>query len=242
MISAYLAAFGQLGDPRIRGVIWRVALWTAITFGLLAWGLIEAVSSYDPTATFDFIPFAWLASGLAWIVNTLVAMIGGFIFLVVLWLLFAAIVQFYTSFYLERVVAAIEARHYPGLPAPRAAGIAETVMATVRFFVAMVLINLVAIPIYLIPMVGVAVFFAINGYLLGREYFEMVALRRVSARAMRALRRRHRGRLMTAGLIATFILWLPVVNLVAPILAAAATVHLYHAMGAGAGTTAEKPA
>ena len=74
------------------------------------------------------------------------------------------------------------------------------------------------------------VFYLLNGYLLGREYFEMVAIRRCDAAAMRATRRAHSGPLMGAGLITTLLLSLPLVNLIAPIVAAAAMVHFYAPM------------
>jgi len=234
---AYGAAFGQLGDARVRGVIARVVLLTLVTFGAMAWGLWLAVSQIDPSTAFDTIPIAWLQSMLEWLLGRLIWVLGGFVFLVVLWLLFAATAQFYASFYLERVAAAVEARHYPGLAPPRTAPVWETVTGTVRFFLAMVAINLVAIPFYLIPGIGPIAFFLVNGYLLGREYFELMAERRLVAAEMRRARRLHRGPILVAGLIATGLFTLPVVNLLAPIVAAAAMVHIVQGLTRTAATT-----
>jgi uncharacterized protein involved in cysteine biosynthesis len=73
------------------------------------------------------------------------------------------------------------------------------------------------------------VFYAVNGYLLGREYFELVALRRVDATEAEAMRSRFRGRMFLAGLVTAFLLTVPFVNLVAPIIGTAAMVHLFEA-------------
>ena len=238
MLNGYLAALRQLPDPPILAVIWRVALWTALIFGALAWGLIVAVLSFDPTFSFAWVPFEWLRDAVIWMAEFVFWLLGGFIFFVVLWLLFAAIVQFVAGYYLERVIAAVEARHFPDLPPARPPTLRATLGAMLRLFASMLLFNLVALPIYLIPTVGVVVFYVLNGYLLGREYFEMVAIRRCDAAAMRAMRRANSGPLMGAGLITTLLLSLPLVNLIAPIVAAAAMVHFYGPQAREAGVAA----
>ncbi len=230
MIPAFSAAFGQLGDPPIRAVIWRVALWTALIFAALGWGLWTLISGFDPSSSLGFIPFDWLRDPLVAALGFIVAVIGGFVVFALFWLLFASVVQFVSGFYLERVVAAVEARHFPDLPPARSPGVGETLIATARFFGLLVALNLLALPFYLIPTIGLAVFYLLNGYLLGRENFELVAMRRLDTRAMGRLRRRHRGRLLVAGLIVTVLMSLPLVNLVAPIVAAAAMVHLFMSM------------
>ena len=74
------------------------------------------------------------------------------------------------------------------------------------------------------------VFYGLNAYLLGREYFEMLALRRLDPRSAQRLRHAHRLRCLIAGLVIAGLLTLPVVNLVAPLLAAAFMVHLMTAI------------
>ena len=241
MLNGYLAALRQLTDPPIRAVIWRVALWTTLIFSALAWGLILAVLGIDPALSFAWVPYEWLRDAVIWVAEFVFWLLGGFVFLVILWLLFAAIVQFIAGFYLERVIAAVEARHFPDLPPATPPTLEATLGAMLRLFASMLLFNLVALPIYLIPTVGLVVFYVLNGYLLGREYFEMVAIRRCDAASMRATRRAHRGPLMGAGLVTTLLLSLPLVNLVAPIVTAAAMVHYYGPLarqGAGANTIA----
>ena len=226
MVSAFFAALRQLRDPPIKRVIWSVALWTAAAFGMLGWALWAAIAGVDFVSGLGFIPFDWVRDALV----ALAVLIGGLVFLALFWLLFVAIVHLVSSFYIERVTAAVEARHYPHLGAARPLKPFATLAVTVRFIGALLLLNLLALPIYLIPAVGVVAFYLVNGYLLGREYFELVATRRLDGGAIRALRRDHPGRLLAAGLIITLLFSLPLINLVAPIVAAAAMVHVYHAM------------
>ena len=69
------------------------------------------------------------------------------------------------------------------------------------------------------------VFFGLNGYLLGREYFELAALRRMDAHAVRSLRRRFGWRMFASGVLITLLLSLPVVNWLMPMVAIAFMVH-----------------
>jgi uncharacterized protein involved in cysteine biosynthesis len=79
------------------------------------------------------------------------------------------------------------------------------------------------------------VFYGVNGYLLGREYYELVALRRLPAVPLRGRWRAERPRLVLAGAIIAFLLTVPVLNLVAPIIATAFMVHLFHGRTPGRG-------
>jgi CysZ protein len=95
-----------------------------------------------------------------------------------------------------------------------------------QFTAVMVLLNLLVLPLYLVPVVNVVAFYGINGYLLSREYFDLVALRRLDARAAQRLRQAQRGRLFVAGLLIAGLLTIPLVNLLAPLIAAAFMVHV----------------
>ena len=62
------------------------------------------------------------------------------------------------------------------------------------------------------------VFCLVNGYLLGREYFDMVALRHMSREAARKLREANKGYVWRPGALVAFLFTLPFVNIVAPVL------------------------
>jgi CysZ protein len=213
IVSAYAKALGQLSDPRARSVVWLGIALAAAVFVLLWLGvgwLIRDTTLFDDT---------WL--------DTVVDVLGGFAILIITWFLFPPVVSACSSLFLERVAEAVERRHYPGLPPPRDVAILETVWMTVRLLVVMVTLNLVVLLFLLVPPVFPFVYYGMNGYLLGREYFEVVAARRLDPRAVRAHRHRNRGDLFLAGLVIALLLTVPVVNLLAPVIGTAAMVHLF---------------
>ena len=215
MLSAYLAAAAQLFDPNVRASLWRAlfvalaamaALWTGAGFAL-----------------------PWLAlSGIPWL-DTLAQILGLAGVFVAGWILFPGLVSAGVAFFLDDVADAVERRHYPGLPPARAQGAGEMAGIAARFLALVVLVNLILVPFLFVPPVFPFVFYPANGYLLGREYFELVAARRANPELARALSRRNRLSLWAAGTVAALMLTVPLLNLVAPVIATAAMVHLFHA-------------
>jgi uncharacterized protein involved in cysteine biosynthesis len=74
------------------------------------------------------------------------------------------------------------------------------------------------------------VFVGLNGYLLGHEYFEVIALRRLDPIEARAMRRRFTGTLLVGGMAIAGLFAVPVVNFVAPVLATAFMLHLFEGL------------
>ncbi|MDR6293759.1 MULTISPECIES: EI24 domain-containing protein [Inquilinus] len=216
MPNALRLAFHQMtDDPKIRRVLWvsfaaTIALLLTLP-ALTGWGL-----SWVQIANWPW-------------VDTILDVLGGVAVLALGILLFPAIVGLVASLFLDDVAEAVEARHYPSLPPPRRQRIGEMIWGSVRFFVVLVAANLVAVGIVLIvPGVNLLVFWLVNGYLLGREYFELVAMRRLEPAAARALWRAAQGRFIVAGLVLAAILMVPVVNLLVPVLGAAFMTHVVH--------------
>jgi len=213
VLDAYLKAIGQLSDPAVRRVAWW-SIGVAAAVFIALWTVIGAV-----LANTAFFEYAWLE----WAVDAL----GGVATLVLTWLLFPGIVSAVIGVLLERVATAVEARHYPHLtPASGASALSGTISA-LRFLAVVVVVNLGLVVFLFVPPVFPFVFYGANGYLLSREYFELVALRRTNRDTARALRRAHRGALFATGVIAVFALTVPLVNLLAPVVVTAAMVHLF---------------
>src|SRR3546814_20388640 len=95
-------------------------------------------------------------------------------------------------------------------------------------------LNLLARPLYdlllFLPPLNIVLFYLLSGYLVSREYYELVALRRTTPGAARQLRRAHGGRRMAAGSLTVFVMSIPPVNLLTPVLPTAFTVHVFHAL------------
>ena len=220
MFSALAKSLGQFDDPSVRRVIWKSLAGALLSFAILAvlfWYLGD-----------------WMASGLAHWVDWAAHAGTILLTLVLVWFLFPVAVTAVASFFLDEVAEAVEARYYPGRPAPRSQSLAAQLLGTLRFAAVALSLNLVLVPIYLIllvfPPLYLVVFYAVNGYLLGREYFELVAYRRLDERTADAMRRTYRGRLTLAGVVIAVMLTIPVFNLVAPIAATAFALHLFEAM------------
>jgi CysZ protein len=75
---------------------------------------------------------------------------------------------------------------------------------------------------------------AINGYILGREYFTLVAARRLGRAGAAALRSRHATQVWIAGALMAAPLAFPLVNLLVPVLGAATFTHMVQRLQAQA--------
>lgn len=217
MFRALLLAIGQLSDPGSRRVVWIGVLSAAAAFALLATGVWWAL-------------FHTVLTGYAW-VDWVLDLLGGLAVLVLAWLLFPATVGTVSSFFLDEVVEAVERRHYPQLPPARQTGIGEELLTALRFLLVVLLVNLAALPLYfMLPGLNLLIFYTANGYLLGREYFEMVAMRRLGRKEAAYLRRAKPLKPFSAGVVIAFLSTIPIVNLLVPVIASAFMVHVYHSM------------
>ncbi|MBO0739777.1 MAG: EI24 domain-containing protein, partial [Alphaproteobacteria bacterium] len=173
MVLAFLRAVGVLGAAPMRRVVALSFALAVMSFAVL-WFAVAALL-YN-TALFEWRPINWL-----------VDLLGGLAVMALSWLLFPAVVTLIMGFYLEQVAAAVEAFDYPGLGPPRYQPLREVVAVTLRLSLLALLLNLLALPVYLlVPGINLFLFLALNGYLFGRGYFEVVALRRLDAGEARA--------------------------------------------------------
>jgi uncharacterized protein involved in cysteine biosynthesis len=213
MFNAFSKAISQLNDPRTRKMLW-LSIGAALTVFAVLWLVIF----YLLTST-SFFAIGWLE----WAVDLL----GGLATLVMTWFLFPGVITAVIGFFLDDIAAAVEARHYPELPPAEGLGVSAALLTTFRFLGVMIVLNLALLVFLFFPPLFPFVFYAVNGYLLSREYFELVASRRAGADEIRQLRKAHRGRLFVAGVIVAVALTIPGVNLLAPVVATAAMVHLF---------------
>jgi len=163
--------------------------------------------------------------------------LGSFAVLGLAWLLFPAVSTTILSFYLDGVLDRLERQHYPALGPALRVPISAVLRSGLRLLILTIALNLLALPIYLaIPAINLVLFYLLNGYLLSREYFDLVALRRLDGVAARTLWRERRGRWLVAGMAIAALLSLPIANLAAPLVAAALMLHLVtEAAGLAAG-------
>ena len=219
MIRAFTKAIAQLSDPPIRAVVWKSIAGTILIFVVLfiavGWGL----------ANTSFFEIGWI--------DTTLDLFGGLATVFLALILFPGIVSSMVSVFLEDIAEAVEARHYQSLGPARTLGLGPLLATTARLIGLTLVLNLLALPFYLIPGVNLVVFYGLNGYLLGREYFEIVALRRLDVEPAKVMRRQNRAQVWLTGAATTFLLSIPVVNMIAPVLGTAAMVHLFTLINSG---------
>jgi uncharacterized protein involved in cysteine biosynthesis len=233
IFSSFAKALGQIGDRRFRRVlILGVVLTIALLVGVYAAFLAFLQWAVGPEATLPLIgEVTWLADLLSW--SSLLVMMILSIFLMV------PVASAITSMFLDEVAQAVEDRHYPHLPAATRVGLGEAMRDSINFLGVLIGANTLALLVYAFLLVTVVggiftpvVFWLLNGYLLGREYFQLVAMRRVGREGAKTLRKRHSKTIWAAGTLMAIPLSLPLISLVIPILGAATFTHLYHALSA----------
>ncbi|TPK89871.1 sulfate transporter family protein [Mesorhizobium sp. B2-4-12] len=147
-------------------------------------------------------------------------------------LLVAPVTAVIAGLFLDDVAEVVERTDYPRDPVGRAMPALRSLVLAIKFFGVVIVGNIVALMLLLVPGINIAAFFVVNGYLLGREFFEFAAMRFRPEEEARALRGRYAGTVFVAGLIISACLAVPLLNLVTPLFAAAMMVHLHKAISA----------
>jgi len=216
LLTTLHLAFEDAFRPKQRRAI-ALSLVLALAALLLLW--------LGATALLDHLAFF----GIAWL-DTPIAILGSVAALVLSYLLFPAMTALMLGFFLDGVIAEVERRRYPALAPPRRTAMASILVSALRLFLLAVILNVAALPFYIAPGINLFIYYGLNGYLVGREYFELVALRRLDGRAARAMWRRHRGRFVLAGIVIAVLLSVPLFNLMAPLVAAAFMLHVFEGL------------
>ena len=219
----FFRALGQLGDTRFRKVLLKGL---GLTVGLLiaiTWGMTTLVGFLVPDVmSLPFVGEISFVGGLAMGIAALVMIILSAVLMV-------PVAAAFTGLFLDEVADAVEARHYPHLAPNAEQPLTEAIRESLGFFGVIVGVNLVALILFFFvgPLAPI-LFWVVNGYLLGREYFVMAAMRRMARKEANALRSRNNIQIWIAGIFMAIPLSIPIVNLLVPILGAATFTHMFH--------------
>lgn len=224
IIEAAGAALSRLFSSEFRAVFLKsLALTLLLLVG--AWfGLKEL---------FDWLALPWIdallpgfPSWAGWL--TLVAAVFAGIGLAVgLALLVSPVTALVAGIFLDDIAEVVERTDYPQDPPGRALPALAAFVLSLKFLGVVILGNLFALVLLLVPGINIAAFFLVNGYLLGREFFEFAAMRFRTEAEAKAMRRRNALTVFLAGLLIAGFLALPLINLLTPLFAAAMMVHLH---------------
>ncbi|MFD0911617.1 EI24 domain-containing protein [Ruegeria arenilitoris] len=225
ILNAFFAALGQLGDARFRSVLLRgvglTIVLLVVACVLAIWG-INALSGQEIS-----LPFV---GDVPWL-NDVLNYSGIFLVLILPVFLMVPVASAITSMFLDEVAQAVEDRHYPNLPPVPSVPIWDALLDSLGFLGVLIVANVMALVLYaLFTPLAPFIFWGMNGFLLGREYFTLAAMRRIGRDGARALRARHAGTIWVAGTLMAIPLSIPLVNLVIPIIGAATFTHIFHGL------------
>jgi CysZ protein len=213
MIEDALAALAQIFTRPFRATLLKSL---ALTLGLLVilWFLLDKI-------VLHFVGFGppWLA--------TTIAILAGLGLFVGLAFLIAPITSLTAGFFLDDIALIVEQEIYPNGSQGRAVPFIPATLFALRYAGLSILVNIIALILLLAPGVNIVAFLAANGYLLGREYFELAAMRYRSFEEAQAMRRHFDMRVFIAGLIIAGVVAVPLLNLCAPLFATAFMTRLH---------------
>lgn len=216
-----LRALGQFGDARFQSVLWRGLGLTLALLAALGWVAVALTDRLVPAQV--ALPWIGAVGGLHLLAGGAAVVALGLLSV----FLMVPVAAAFTGLFLDEVAEAVEAEHYPGLPPARRQGWGELLGSGLRLGLLSLVVNLAALVVYLLSgPFAPFVFWAVNGYLLGRDYAEGAAARRLPPAAARAFVRRNLGQIWALGVLLAVPLTIPLVNLAVPVLAAAAFSHL----------------
>lgn len=228
MLDAAVKALSQILSPPMRSILWRsiglaLVLIVVVAIGLqrlLSWlatsGEVWAEALLGPS-------FQTTLNVLAWIVSIAASL--GIVFGAVM--LMPAITSLVASFFVDDVADHVEREHYPaerpGVALPLPLAIAEGVKTASLT----ILVYLIVLPFVLFAGAGFIIFFIAMAWLLGREYFELAAMRFRSPQDAKAMRKDNAATVFTAGLFIAAFVSIPIVNLATPLFGMAFMVHMH---------------
>lgn len=224
IIESARAAVSRLPSPEFRSVLLKTVGLTLLLLAGLWFGLQELVGYMAQTWIYRFVPDLPAWAGWIGVVGTILFGTG---LALALGLLIAPVTAMVAGIFLDDIAAVVEREDFPDDPPGKAMPPLRSLLLAVKFLGVVLAGNLVALILLLVPGINVAAFFLVNGYLLGREYFEFSAMRHVGEAEARLMRRRHGLTVFIAGLVIAAFLWIPVVNLATPLFAAAMMTHLF---------------
>ncbi|MEO1536305.1 MAG: EI24 domain-containing protein [Pseudomonadota bacterium] len=221
IFSSFAAALSQMDDPRFRWVLIQgVGLTLLLLFGLYGfafWGIAWLVP--------DAMTLPWI--GEIGISDTLLSWGSLILMLILSVFLMVPVASAFTGIFLDEVADAVEARHYAHLgPAPNV-GLMDNIRESLTFLGVIMIANLAALVFYFTPLAPF-VFYSLNGFLLGREYYRMIAIRRLGRAEAGKSFQSNLLTIWTAGALMAVPLSIPLVNLLIPILGAATFTHIFH--------------
>jgi CysZ protein len=231
MIDAAVKALAQMFTPALRHVLIKavgLALILIVIIGILLQRLLSALATHGADwaeQTSGLAPHAaW--SALAWVLSIMAGLgiVTGALFLM------PTIAAFVGTFFVDETAEAVEREYYPTEPLGRALPFFRALIEGVKIALLTLAVYFVALPFIFFAGLGIVILFLANAYLLGREYFELAAMRFRPPGEAKAMRKAHSVYVFLCGMVIAVFVSIPIVNLATPIFAMAFMVHVHKRM------------
>ena len=217
MLKSAIRAFGDLFSPEFRSVLFKA-------LGLTV-ALFIAVLVISEVLVASFTHFSWPWADRLVEVGTGLALLMAFFFLM------SPVTAAFAGLFLDQIAEKVEARHYPWDPRGTPLPPGKAILMAIQFFVVVLLVNLAVLPTVFFGF-GAFVLVAANAYLIGREYFEMVAMRHMPVEEAKILRKENSPAVFIAALFPALMSLVPLVNLVVPLFSTAYFTHFFKSVRA----------
>jgi uncharacterized protein involved in cysteine biosynthesis len=234
MIDAVVLALGQIFTRPFRMVLLKsiaLAIGILVALGialdrLLVWltgaGGLWLETTFGALVHWPVVILGWiLAFGLGF------GLFFGAIFLM------PAVTSLVAGFFADEIAEHVEREHYPADPPGVALPVLRAAIEGVKIASLSIIVYLVALPFLLFAGLGAVLFFLATAYLLGREYFELAAMRFHPVDEAKALRRANRGTVFVAGMFIAAFVSVPFLNLATPLFGVAFMVHMHKRLAGG---------
>jgi CysZ protein len=228
MLDAAAKALSQILSAPMRSILWRsiglaLALVVVLAIGLqrlLSWlatsgeGWAEAMLGPGFHTPINII--AWIVSIAAGL-----GVVVGAVFLM------PAITSLVASVFVDDVADHVEREYYPAERPGTALPFGLAMTEGIKTALLTIVVYLIALPFVFFAGAGFVAFFIATAWLLGREYFELAAMRFRSPADAKAMRRDNAAILFVAGLVIAAFVSIPIVNLATPLFGMAFMVHMH---------------
>lgn len=218
MLRAAGQALQELFTPPFRAVLVKCV---GFTVGLLVLLIIAVEWTFSHFVQWP----GWIETAIEWLGG--LALVVGSIFLI------PPVTSLIAGLYLDDIAATVERTNFPADPPGRELPTLQAIGLALRFFIVVLLVNLVALFLLLIPGVNLIAFYLGNGYLLGREYFELAAMRHLAPADAKKLRKANRLTVLLCGFVIAGLASVPILNFVTPLFATAFMARIYKGLARG---------
>ena len=227
MLDAAVKALAQMFTPELRRILWRAIGLALVLIAVLSIVLQRALSwlatSGESWAEATLGGYHSPLNTLAWILSiaTGFGILFGAVFLM------PAITSLIASVFVDDVAEQVERVHYPADRIGTALPIGRALIEGTKFALLALLVYLLALPFVFFAGIGLFAFFFATAYLLGREYFELAAMRFRPVEEAKAMRRQNAATVFAAGCVIAAFVSIPIVNLATPLFGMAFMVHMH---------------